>query len=149
LAFLGQFEYTLDAKNRLTIPPKFRGALSDGIVLAKELDPCVSIWPVNGWLAHTEQILGSRDQLDEDTRDLQRLIHAGAFEGQLDGAGRVMLPQALIERVSLDRDVTLIGNLNVIEVWGREQWAKRQPELDAQANEIAKRLSRRDRESGR
>lgn len=149
MAFLGQFEYTLDAKNRLTIPPKFRGALSDGIVLAKELDPCVSIWPVNGWLAHTEQILGSRDQLDEDTRDLQRLIHAGAFEGQLDGAGRVMLPQALIERVSLDRDVTLIGNLNVIEVWGREQWAKRQPELDAQANEIAKRLSRRDRESGR
>ena len=146
MAFLGQFEYTLDAKNRLTIPPKFRGALSDGIVLAKELDPCVSIWPVNAWVQHTEQILGSRDQLDEDARDLQRLIHAGAFEGQLDGAGRVILPQALIERVGLDRDVTLIGNLNLIEVWGREQWDTRQPELDAQANEIAKRLSRRDRE---
>ena len=53
-----------------------------------------------------------------------------------------MLPQALIERVGLDRDVTLIGNLNLIEVWGREQWSKRQPELDAQANEIARRLSR-------
>jgi len=149
LAFLGQFEYTLDAKNRLTIPPKFRGALSDGVVLAKELDPCVSIWPVNAWVQHTERILGSRDQLDEDARDLQRLIHAGAFEGQLDGAGRVMLPQALIERVGLDRDVTLIGNLNLIEVWGRQQWSKRQPELDAQANEIAKRLSKRDREGGR
>ena len=146
MAFLGQFEYTLDAKNRLTIPPKFRGALADGLVLAKELDPCVSIWPVNAWVQHTEQILGSRDQLDEDTRDLQRLIHAGAFEAQVDGAGRVMLPQALIDRVGLDREVTLIGNLNLIEVWGREQWSKRQPELDAQANEIAKRLSKRDRE---
>ena len=145
MAFLGQFEYTLDAKNRLTIPPKFRGALSDGVVLAKELDPCVSIWPVNAWVQHTEQLLGSRDQLDEDTRDLQRLLHAGAFEAQLDAAGRIMLPQSLIERVGPARDVTLIGNLNLIEIWGREQWSKRQPELDAQANEIAKRLSKRDR----
>ena len=149
MAFLGQFEYTLDAKNRLTIPPKFRGQLSDGVVLAKELDPCISIWPVNGWLAHTEQLLGSRDQLDEDTRDLQRLLHAGAYEAQLDAAGRIMLPQSLIERVGLDRDVTLIGNLNLIEIWGREQWGKRQPELDAQAADIAKRLSERSREGGR
>ena len=149
MAFLGQFEYTLDAKNRLTIPPKFRGPLSDGVVLAKELDPCISLWPVSGWLAHTEQLLGSRDQLDEDTRDLQRLLHAGAYESQLDAAGRIMLPQPLIERVGLDREVTLIGNLNLIEVWAREAWAKRQPELDAQAADIAKRLSERSREGRR
>src|SRR4051812_7024591 len=146
LAFLGQFEYTLDAKNRLTIPPKFRGPLSDGVVLAKELDPCISVWPLGGWHAHTEQLLGSRDQLDEDTRDLQRLLHAGAYEGQLDAAGRIMLPQALIERVGLDREISLIGNLNLIELWDRAAWAKRQPELDAQAADIAKRLSRRDGE---
>ena len=146
MAFLGQFEYTLDAKNRLTIPPKFRGALSDGLVLAKEIDPCISIWPVAGWLARTERILADRDELDEDTRDYRRLVHAGAYEGQLDAAGRIMLPQSLIERVSLDRDVSLIGNLDVIEVWDRERWAKRQPELDAQAAEIARRLSRRSKE---
>ena len=45
-----------------------------------------------------------------------------------------MLPQSLIDRVGLARDVTLIGNLNLIEIWGREQWSKRQPELDAQAD---------------
>jgi MraZ protein len=146
LAFLGQFEYTLDAKNRLTIPPKFRGALSDGVVLAKELDPCISIWPLTGWAQHTDQILGTRDRLDEDARDLQRLIHAGAFEGQLDAAGRIMLPHALIERVELRKDVTLIGNLDSIEVWDRELWARRQPELDEQASQIARRLAGRDRE---
>ena len=147
MAFLGQFEYTLDAKNRLTIPPKFRGALSDGVVLAKEIDPCISVWPMAGWLAHTERILADRDELDEDTRDYRRLIHAGAYEGQLDAAGRIMLPQPLIERVSLEREVSLIGHLTVIEVWSREHWAKRQPELDAQASEIARRLSQRSREA--
>ena len=42
-----------------------------------------------------------------------------------------MLPQPLIERVGLAKDVALIGNLDSIEVWDREHWAKRQPELDA------------------
>jgi MraZ protein len=99
-----------------------------------------------GWLAHTERILADRDELDEDTRDYRRLIHAGAYEAQLDAAGRIMLPQPLIDRVDLDREVSLIGNLNVIEVWTRARWAKRQPELDAQATEIARRLSQRKRE---
>ena len=126
MAFRGQFEYTLDAKNRLTIPPKFRGPLSDGVVLAKELDTCVSIWPMVGWLAHTE--------------------HAGAYEGQLDSAGRLMLPHSLIERVGLEKEVTMIGNFDSIEIWDRGHWAKRQPELDSQASEIAQRLATRDRE---
>ncbi len=147
MAFLGQFEYTLDAKNRLTIPPKFRGPLSDGVVLAKELDTCVSIWPMAGWLAHTEQMLGARDRLDPEVRDLQRLIHAGAYEGQLDSAGRLMLPHSLIERVGLEKEVTMIGNFDSIEVWDRGHWAKRQPELDSQASDIAQRLATRDREA--
>ena len=45
--------------------------------------------------------------------------------------------------------MTLIGNLNVIEVWGREQWSTRQPELDAQATEIASRLSESGTADGR
>jgi MraZ protein len=145
LAFLGQFEYTLDAKNRLTIPPKFRGPLSDGVVLAKDFEPCIAIWPVSGWLQYTQQELGARDRLDPDTRQLRRLVHAGAFEGQLDGAGRIMLPQALIERVGLRKEVTLIGNLDSIEVWDRERWRSLEPELDDQATEMARRLSQRGR----
>ena len=72
LAFLGQFEYTLDAKNRLTIPPKFRGALSDGVVLAKELEPCVSIWPAQGWLHSPTSDLVAATRSDPEARDLER-----------------------------------------------------------------------------
>src|SRR5918995_65891 len=44
LAFRGHFDYSLDAKNRLTVPTKFRAAFSSGIVLAKGLEPCIAIW---------------------------------------------------------------------------------------------------------
>ena len=49
VAFRGQFDYSLDAKNRLNIPPKFRAAFSDGVVLAKWLEPCVAIWTPEGF----------------------------------------------------------------------------------------------------
>ena len=74
--------------------PSSGAPLSDGVVLAKELETCVSIWPVDGLAQHTEQVLGARDPFDPEARDLQRLLHAGAFEAQLDAAGRVMLPPA-------------------------------------------------------
>src|SRR5688500_14583765 len=44
LAFRGHFDYSLDAKNRLTVPPKFRVTFSSGIVLAKGLEPCIALW---------------------------------------------------------------------------------------------------------
>ena len=46
MAFRGQHEHSLDAKDRLTIPARFRAALDEGVVLFEELDPCVSIYPV-------------------------------------------------------------------------------------------------------
>ena len=53
----GTFEYTLDAKNRLTVPSKFRAALSDGVVLAKAVEPCVAIWTPQAYEAQTAAAL--------------------------------------------------------------------------------------------
>ena len=45
MAFRGTFDFTLDAKNRLTVPAKFRAALADGIVLARGAGRCLELWP--------------------------------------------------------------------------------------------------------
>src|SRR5919204_3888767 len=66
LAFLGQYEHTLDAKNRLTIPSRFRAALSDGVILARSLDPCVSIYTPEGWERFTSDWLRTRDPFDPE-----------------------------------------------------------------------------------
>ena len=64
----------------------FRAALAGGVVLAKSLDPCVSIWPPDGWEEFTERAIRSRDPFRTEARKLQRYFHAGSFDAQLDSA---------------------------------------------------------------
>ena len=141
MAFRGHYEYTLDAKNRLTIPSKFRAALSDGVVLAKSLDTCVSIWPAAGWDEFTQRALKSRDPFSPEARQLQRYFHAGSFDSQIDASGRVMLPAPLLEHADLRKEVTVVGNFDSIEVWDRNAWQASERELDATVSDSAQRLA--------
>jgi MraZ protein len=141
LAFRGHFEYSLDAKNRLTIPAKFRPALSGGVVLAKSLDPCVSIWPPDAWEEFAERAIRSRDPFSPEARKLQRYFHAGSFDAQLDSAGRIMIPPPLLRHAGLRKEVVVVGNLGEIEVWDREAWRAYESDADATASESAQRLA--------
>ena len=49
MAFRGQYEHSLDSKDRLTVPARFRGPLADGIVLVAGLDPCVEVFSPQGY----------------------------------------------------------------------------------------------------
>ena len=141
MSFLGQYEHTLDAKNRLTIPAKFRAQLSEGVVLAKEQEACIAIRPATAWNRFTEEMRSLGSLWDQDYRDFQRRYTAGAFDAQLDAAGRIMLPQALIEKAGLSREVVLVGNLDTIEVWDRARWREEETRLDRAVPELARRLS--------
>jgi MraZ protein len=147
LSFLGQYEHTLDVKNRLTIPAKFRTQLSEGVVLAKEQEACIAIRPATAWDRFTEEMRSMGSLWDQDYRDFQRRYTAGAFDGQLDAAGRIMLPQALIEKAGLSREVVLIGNLDRIEVWDRARWRQEEERLDEAVPELARRLSGGERDT--
>jgi MraZ protein len=57
MAFRGTFDYSLDAKNRLTVPAKFRASLSEGVVLAKGIEHCVQVWTPKAFEAYTESAL--------------------------------------------------------------------------------------------
>lgn len=132
MAFRGHYEYTLDAKNRLTIPAKFRAALSDGVVLAKSLEACVGIWTPEGWERFSERAMGSRDPFDPRARLLGRYFHAGSYDSQLDAAGRIMLPPPLIEHADLQKELVVIGNGESIEVWAPEGWRLYTQDVDIQ-----------------
>ena len=140
MAFRGHYEYTLDAKNRLTIPAKFRAPLSGGVVLAKSIEPCVGIWTEAGWEKFTERAMGSRDPFSSGARRLERYFHAGSYDAQLDSAGRIMLPPSLIEHAQLRKDLVVIGNGESIEVWDPKAWRGYVENVDIQ--EEAERLAR-------
>jgi transcriptional regulator MraZ len=130
MAFRGTFDYTLDAKNRLTVPAKFRPALGDGAVLAKGTQRCVAIWTPDAFDAYVQAALADMHPLAAEADEVNRFFQANSVDQELDSAGRVMLPGFLLEHAELTKDVVVTGVGSRLEVWDRAGWAAYNANLD-------------------
>jgi MraZ protein len=137
MAFRGTFDHTLDAKNRLTIPAKFRTSLSDGVVLAKGIEPCVQIWTTKAYDAYVSAALDGLNPLSEPARKLNRFFAANSIDAELDAAGRVGMPSFLLDHGRLAKDVVVTGAGDCLEVWGRAAWADYNEALSNELPDIA------------
>ena len=140
MAFRGTFDHTLDAKNRLTVPAKFRATLADGVVLARGSEPCLQVWPARDYERVNGAALEGLNPLARDTQELKRRLFGGAFDTELDAAGRVMLPPRLIEHAGLRRDVAVVGAGDWLEVWDRGAWESHDSDSPSRINELTERL---------
>jgi MraZ protein len=143
LNFRGTFEHALDAKHRLTVPSKFRAALSGGVVLAAshEVTPdsprSVSIWTPQGYEAFTAQTLSGLNPSSPKARELKRFFFNSSFDAELDSAHRLMIPPPLIRYAKLDRDVVVTGSGECIEVWERKAYESYQSDILTRIPDIA------------
>jgi MraZ protein len=137
LTFRGTFDLTLDAKNRLTVPTRYRATFADGIVLAAGLEDCVAIWRPADYDAWTAAALAGHSPLSKEFRQLKRHFTANSHPTELDGAGRVMLPKFLLESGKLARDVSVVGAGECLEIWDRRGWAAYNGDVLANVSEIA------------
>jgi MraZ protein len=136
MAFRGTFDYTLDAKNRLTIPAKFRATLSEGVVLAKGLERCVAVWTPSEYDAYTQAALEGLHPLSKEAQKIKRFFSANSFDTELDAAGRVMVPAFLLEHGGLKKDVVVTGSGDSLEVWDRAVWADYNAALTSDVSDI-------------
>jgi MraZ protein len=140
LAFRGAFDYTLDAKNRLTVPAKFRATLSEGVVLAKGVEPCVAVWRASDYESFISAALQNMNPMSSDYRDLQRFLNSNAFDVELDGAGRVMVPPKLMSHAGLSKEVVVSGAGDCLEVWDRGRWQTQDDKLTTSIPDLTARL---------
>jgi MraZ protein len=140
MAFRGHFDYSLDAKNRLNVPAKFRAAFSSGVVLAKGLEPCVAVWAPDTFERWTESFLSNLNPVSPERRKLTRYFAGSSFDVELDSAGRVTLNQALLEHAGIQKEVVIVGNLDHLELWDRDRWNDDQQALNAEVAGIAESL---------
>jgi len=136
MVFRGTFDYSLDAKNRLTVPARFREALAEGIVLAKGLERCVALWTPTGYDTYTQSSLAGLHPLSKETQKLKRFFSANSLDTDLDAAGRVMLPAFLIEHASLGKEVVVTGAGDALEIWDRSTWAGYNAALASDVDDI-------------
>ncbi len=119
--FLGEYEHTLDAKGRVILPARFRDRLTSGLVFAPGQDRCIDVYPVATFERRVEE-LRSLPREDQRARAYLRVFLAGAHQDTPDGQGRVTVPQRLREYADLERDLTVVGSDEKVEVWDRETW---------------------------
>lgn len=128
--FRGTFDYTLDAKNRLTVPAKWRPSLSDGVVLSKSTAKCIAVWTPERFDAYTESAVSQFNELDPQRDELERYFHSGSHEVELDSAGRIMIPAFLLKYAGLTKDVVITGMRTRMEIWDRATWEEYDAALD-------------------
>jgi MraZ protein len=131
LAFRGNYDHSLDAKNRLSIPAKFRASFSSGVVLAKDSEPCVAVWTADRHEAIIEAALADTNPMGPAARRIARYHQANSFDQELDSAGRVTLPPGLLEHAGVEKEVVVAGVGDHLEIWSRERWAEEAAALDA------------------
>ena len=137
---IGEYEHTLDDKNRVTLPAKFREAFADGIVLTRGMEGCVYAYPREAWERLAEEI-ASLDPLSPEARLIRRFFFSGAALDEPDRQGRVTVPAPLVERSGLRRDVVVAGVYDHVELWDRKTWRDQLQRVEGSAEDVAQRLA--------
>ena len=118
---MGEYNHTIDAKGRVTIPARFRCELGDHFVVTRGLSKCLSAYSYERWQKIEENL--SRISLTNKVgMKLTRLILGNAIECEIDKMGRILISQALRAKAELDKDVVLVGLGDRIEIWNKADW---------------------------
>lgn len=140
--FFGEFTYKLDEKGRVPIPPKFRSALEDGVVLAPGVEKCITVYAPAEWQKLAAELTSS-SLTPSKLRRLKRAIFATAFSTQIDRQGRVALPAPLRDYAGISDEVVIGGANNYLEIWSKERWEEEKAISQEQAWQIIESLEKR------
>ena len=127
MRFAGEYSNTLDSKNRVNIPAKFRKALDPindrTFVITRGFDRCLTLYPIQEWNI-VEQQLASLSSIRNRNREFVRSIVRYASYVQYDRQGRIIIPDNLKLYASIEKEVSIIGMITKIELWSPEKIKK-------------------------
>jgi MraZ protein len=140
--FLGEYEYKVDEKGRVPVPPKFRRELKDGLVLAAGPEQCIVAYGVAEW-AKLAESLTTGGLAPSKMRRLNRAFFASAFSLTLDGQGRVALPAPLRDSAQIGDEAVIAGANTFFELWNKDLWEAEKSVSREQTWQIIEGLERR------
>jgi MraZ protein len=141
--FYGEYLHTIDRKDRLIMPAKFRDACKDYGVerffLTRGLDRCVFMFAEDEWRAQ-EQKFKSMPFTKQEARGFNRLFFSGAVDVRPDRQGRFILPSYLKDYAQIERDTVVLGVSNRIEIWDARLWQEFYANSSATFEKIAENI---------
>lgn len=139
--FFGSYDYSIDEKGRLVVPSKIRGSLGTNVYILKGYDGCVSLYTEETFLELTES-LKSLPFESKESRLHARLVLGSVVMITIDKQGRLQFPQATLTKYNLKKEVTIVGVLDHLEIWDREEYQKylndNEGDFESNAEELLK-----------
>ncbi len=136
---IGEYLHTLDSKKRISLPTKFRKEVGKKVVLTRGLDSCLFMFPEKTWATIAEKLVNLPFG-QADTRGLSRFLLSGAVESDVDGAGRILVPDFLKDFADLKSRVILAGVSDRIEIWNEKTWEEYKHRIEKSADQMAEKL---------
>ena len=138
IMLIGEYKHTIDDKNRISLPAKFRKELGRKVVVTRGLDNCLFLFPNKTWETNAKEMakLGWR----RDARGFTRFMFSGASEIEVDSMGRILIPDYLREFASISSPVVFAGVHDRIEIWNKKHWDAYKKKIESQAEAMTEKL---------
>lgn len=120
--FIGEYHHSIDEKNRLIIPAKFREELGDKFIITKGIENCLFVYSLESW----QKIVNKLETLPftkKDARQFVRFFLSAASEVEFDKQGRVNIAQPLVSYANLEKECVTIGTGDRLEIWSKNAWS--------------------------
>ena len=137
--FFGQFEHSLDEKNRLLIPRKMRDELGNKIYILNGFDGCIAIYKPEGFIKMCNEIENLSFN-HKSSRDYIRARLSSASEIDVDKLGRIQLPIGVINKYQLGKEIIVIGVIDHLEIWDKEKYLAYEKDINSSFENIAENL---------
>jgi MraZ protein len=142
-SFKGTYTTTLDEKRRLKLPKKLRGAVpassNEHFVMGPGYDGCVFLFPADEWAKQEGKLKNLKVDLGEH-RFLERVFGPESEDAKLDRAGRLTIPQRLLDLAGIKKDILILGVLSRIELWSPEAYSKYREQFKQSFEEVAEKI---------
>ncbi len=133
--FFGEYDYKVDQKGRVAIPPEFRNEFKAGLILRRAEDKCINIYTMPAWEALSQNLVSltpSRSKI----RKKNRYIFGFAFSLNTDPQGRIVIPPPLRQYARIKDTAVIVGVNTYLELWNKEEWQLEQESLDQEGPQL-------------
>jgi MraZ protein len=125
LFYAGEFRHSIDEKNRITIPARWRRDGADEFIILPEANNQFLLVMSPEEFARMISAADSDPNVaPRDRRVFFRQLHSRAQHGAADRQGRLVLPEELCKKVGLKGEVALVGGRGRFEIWNLPRWKR-------------------------
>lgn len=140
---IGEYIHTIDEKNRMSLPVKFRKEMGKKIIITPGLDSCLFIFTIKEWAKVSKKLSDSANDLSflkADQRSFNRYMFGRAAEVEIDSIGRILIPDFLKDRIGLKNSAAIVGVEDRVEIWNDKTWSENKDVVEKQAASLAEKL---------